>query len=160
MYLQNSSKHQQITSRSQLMYKILSSSITLWSKIAKNCKILQKKRINFSTIHRPTGGYHQRNFVFCLWLIITQLLCLHYLLGVSSLQIGSHRMENPLYSPDIIEIASLERLTLWWSEITQSKRPLASVMHDFHGLKKMTFHCLTDTSYFSLAVTEIIQFFP
>ena len=24
-------------------------------------------------IHRPTGGYHQRNCVFCLWIIITEM---------------------------------------------------------------------------------------
>ena len=40
-------------------------------------------------IDRPAGGYHQRNCVFCLWLIIAQLLCLQYLSGVSSLIIGN-----------------------------------------------------------------------
>ena len=25
-------------------------------------------------IHRPAGGYHQRNCVFCLWFIIAELL--------------------------------------------------------------------------------------
>ena len=32
---------------------------------------------------------------------------------------------NLLYFPDSIEIASLKGLTLWRSEINQSKRPLA-----------------------------------
>ena len=31
-------------------------------------------------------------------------------------------------------------------------------MHDFHGLKTMTSHCVADIAYFRLAVTEIIQF--
>ena len=32
---------------------------------------------------------------------------------------------NLLYFPDITEIVSLEGLTLWWSEVNQSKQPLA-----------------------------------
>ena len=32
--------------------------------------------------HRPIGGYHQRNCVFCLWFIIAEPLCLQYLSGV------------------------------------------------------------------------------
>ena len=32
-------------------------------------------------------------------------------------------------------------------------------MHDFHGLKTMTFLRVADIAYFWYAVTEIIQFF-
>ena len=66
---------------------------------------------------------------------------------------------NLFYLPDSIEITSLEGLTLWCPEINQSnKAAVGIVMHDFHGLKTMTFHHIADIAYFSLAVTEIIQF--
>ena len=32
------------------------------------------------------------------------------------------------------------------------KTAVGIVMHDFHGLKTMTFHCVADIAYFSLAV--------
>ena len=66
---------------------------------------------------------------------------------------------NLLYLPDNIEITSLKGLTLWCPEINQSnKAAVGIVMHDFHGLKTMTFHRIADIAYFSLAVAEIIQF--
>ena len=49
-----------------------------------------QKPNNFSTLHRSSGGYHQRNCGVCLWFIIAQLLCLQYLSGVSSLQTGHY----------------------------------------------------------------------
>ena len=39
------------------------------------------------------------------------------------------------------------------------KTALGVVMHDFHGLKTMTFHHVAGIAYFWRAVTEIIQFF-
>ena len=64
-----------------------------------------------------------------------------------------------MYLPDSIEIASLEGLTLVGPEINQSNQAVGIVMHDFHGLKTVTFHQVADIAYFWLAVTEIIQFF-
>ena len=67
--------------------------------------------------------------------------------------------ENLLYLSDCIEITSLEGLMLWCPEINQSnKTAVGIVMHDFHGLKTMTFNRIADIAYFLLAVTEIIQF--
>ena len=44
---------------------------------------------------------------------------------MQSLRVTGWTNINLLYFPDSIEIASLEELTLWCSEINQSKRPLA-----------------------------------
>ena len=61
-----------------------------FSNPQKTTKFSKKKKLNkFSMINRPAGGYHQRNSVFCLWFIIAELLCLQYLSGVCSLQIGN-----------------------------------------------------------------------
>ena len=52
---------------------------------------------------------------------------------------------NLLYLPDSKEITSLERLTLCCPEINQSnKKADGIVIHDFHGLKTMTFHSIAD----------------
>ena len=39
------------------------------------------------------------------------------------------------------------------------KTAIGIVMHDFYGLKAMSFHCVSDIAYLLLEVTEIIQFF-
>ena len=59
---------------------------------------------------------------------------------------------NLLYFSDSIKIASLKGLSLCCPAV-------GIVMHDFHGLRTMTFHHIADIAYFLLAVTEIIQFF-
>ena len=55
---------------------------------------------------------------------------------------------NFFYWPDSIEIAPLEGLTLWCSEINQSKIAVGIVTNDFHGLKTMTFHRVAVIAYF------------
>ena len=55
----------------------------------KKLQNFPRKQKKFSMIHRPAGGYHQRSWVFCLWFIIAQLLCLQYLSGVPSLKVGN-----------------------------------------------------------------------
>ena len=53
---------------------------------------------------------------------------------------------NLLYFPDSKEIASPEGLTLWCSEIGQSKRPLKN--RDLSDFKAMTFNCVADIAFF------------
>ena len=50
--------------------------------------------------------------------------------------------------PDSIELAFLEGLTLLCLGINQSKTSIGTVIDDFRGLKKLSFHCIADIIYF------------
>ena len=50
----------------------------------------------------------------------------------------------PLFFPDSIEIGSLEGLMLWCPEMKPVKTGIGMVMHNFHGLKTTTYHCVAD----------------